>query len=172
MNFRNKYLKLIVFIKLIFLSKQQEITGIYQIIEDIQYPIVFDANEVFYNVVSDAHFYIYYKETNVLDFQGDSNLEYDSPLLLFKDPENNYLILVSNNLYSITLGENNEITQINLKSSEFSNFQVFGYIQERLSSGSIFENADSNLNEIITYVSKMIIFIFIVWLKINLKMRN
>ena len=64
MNFRNKYLKLIVFINLIFLSKQQEITGIYQIIEDIQYPIVFDANEVFYNVVSDAHFYIYYKETN------------------------------------------------------------------------------------------------------------
>ena len=151
MNFRNKYLKLIVFINLIFLSKQQEITGIYQIIEDIQYPIVFDANEVFYNVVSDAHFYIYYKETNVLDFQGDSNLEYDSPLLLFKDPENNYLILVSNNLYSITLGENNEITQINLKSSEFSKFQVFGYIQERLSSGSIPENADSNLNEIITY---------------------
>ena len=45
MNFISKILKSIVFLYFIFLSKQKETRDIFEIIEDIEYPIVFDANE-------------------------------------------------------------------------------------------------------------------------------
>ena len=45
MNFRSKILRSIVFLYFIFLSKQQEARGIHNVIENIQNPIVFDANK-------------------------------------------------------------------------------------------------------------------------------
>ena len=151
MSFRNKIMKLILLLHIIFLSNQQITTGIYKIIEGIRYPIVFDANEEYYNVICSTKYYVYHKVKNNLKSHGSSNFNNYSPLLLFQDQENNYLVLTSNKLYSITLNINKEISQINYFSNEITNFQIFGYISEGISSSSISENTDSNLKEIIAY---------------------
>ena len=153
MNFLNKILKLIILQHIIFISNQQITTGIYQIIEDIQYPIVFDANEEYYNVICATHYYVYHKENNNLRSDGSSGFDNISPLLLFQDPQNNYYVKTSNILYLITLNINKEITQINKVGDEITDFQIFGYITERMFSGyiSISENIDFSLYEMITY---------------------
>ena len=85
MNFRSKILRSIVFLYFIFLSKQQETRGIHNVIENIQNPIVFDANEECFNVISLINFFVYYKENNEIKSSGDNELDLDPPLLLFKD---------------------------------------------------------------------------------------
>ena len=149
MNFRNKILKLILFLDFIFLSKQQETRGIYEIIEDIQYPIVFDANEECFNVISDRKFYVYYKESNIRKSFGDSNLVYYAPPLLLKNKNNNYAISSLNFLYQLNLNLSNEIIGIN--NVEEYNFQIFGYMSEEILYSSINGNIDSNQSEIIIY---------------------
>ena len=170
MNLRNKIVKLIVFLHIILFSNQQITTGIHKIIDGIQYAIVFDANEEYYNVICASHYYVFHKENNNLRTHGSLNFG-NSPLLLFQDPENNYFVTTSNKLYSITLNINNEITKIEFVSDEITNFQIFGTISERMFSGyiSISENIGSSLYEIISYGKEGENLYFFIGMNVNLK---
>ena len=152
MNFRIKILKSIVFLYFIFLSKQQETIGVYKVIENIEYAIVFDANEECFNVISPHNCFVYYKEKNERKSSIDNDDYLEPPLLLFKDKQNNYLLYSSYIIFYLGLNPDNEIMGFE-DSSDFDIFGIFGYMSKEKLSSSTNGNTDSGQSEIIIYGS-------------------
>ena len=157
-----RFLKMALFNELIFLlyiiivSNHSITKGFHKILNEISYSIIFDANDNYCNIITSKHFYIINKENNTIKYHEEADIEISSDFLLFKNIYNNYSFIMKNNpniLYTISLKENNEITEISFFDNFIDNFYISGYMSEKLSSSISSDNFYYNdcINKVILY---------------------
>ena len=113
-------------------SKGQLINNPQYIISDIQYPIIFNANNIYYNIISSGKLYSIEKSTNgIIYFNVSNSYIYSPPYFLGKNESDNYFLLANNIYYKVDLNINYQIQ--NLKQSTLSyydeNTEYIGYIK-------------------------------------------
>ena len=148
---------LLFLLYIIIISNHQITKGIHKILnKEISYFIIFDANDNYCNIITSHHFYIINKENNTIKHQEETEVELESNFLFFKNTYNNYFLIIKkeqNILYTISLNEKNEIIEINSCDIFFDNFNICGYMSEKLSSSISSSSFYNNycINKVIIY---------------------
>ena len=83
----------LLFIFFIFSSEQNITRGIVKIIDNVQLPVIFNANEEYLNIITIGNMYVLNKENNTIKYQNQF-VGYLTPFLFFMDNEKNYFFLM------------------------------------------------------------------------------
>ena len=82
----------IFFLIIFFIPEKQIINCLNQIVYDVNYPIIFNANEQYYNILTQGQCYPINKETDEIESQNDIK-EYVPSFLLIPNGRNHYFFL-------------------------------------------------------------------------------
>ena len=137
MNYIFVFFKIFIFINLSILYKQDITKGITKIINNVELPVIFNANENCFNIISSGNIYVVNKGNKSIKYQKSIPL-YLPPFLLYVDKSKNYYLLTENSRYKVLLNESNEI--VDLESVDLIsqiNQYYLGYFIEKDSSQSI-----------------------------------
>ena len=63
MDLKTLHIKLLLFLNFIFLYQQANTTGIYNVLNKVTLPVIFDANAKHFNVITSGNIYVINKET-------------------------------------------------------------------------------------------------------------
>ena len=77
------------FLSIFFNPEKQIINCLNQIVYDVNYPIIFNANEQYYNILTQGQYYTINKETDEIEGLNDI-IEYVPPFLLIPFGGNHY----------------------------------------------------------------------------------
>ena len=111
MNHIFVFFKIFIFINLSILYKQDITKGITKIINNVELPVIFNANENCFNIISSGNIYVVNKGNKSIKYQK-SIILYSPPFLLYIDKLKNYYLLTDNLRYKVLLNENNEIVDL------------------------------------------------------------
>ena len=140
--------KLYFILQFLFLCHQNPEITLTPVIEDVNYPIIFNANDQYYNVITQNNLYVVDKANNSIKYTNNT-IEYSPPFLLFMDKNSNYFLFTNNNIYNILLNRENEIVKINSLFPLTNNNTYFGYIMDETSLEA--SSNDFLINEVILY---------------------
>ena len=104
MNYILEFIKIFIFINLSILSKQDITKGITQIINNVECPVFFNANDDCLNIISSGNIYVVNKDDNSIKHQKNIT-RYLSGFLLYIDKLNNYYFLIERIRYKVLLNE-------------------------------------------------------------------
>ena len=121
------------FLIIFFNTEKQIINCLNQIVYDVNYPIIFNANEQYYNILTQGQCYTINKETDEIESQNDIK-EYVPPFLLIPNGRNHYFFYSEYEIYRIDFGENNEIEDFYQIITLTSDIVYYGYIIDKNSS--------------------------------------
>ena len=107
------YIKILLVIILLFsVSKEDIIENPKLIISNFQYPIIFNGNNNYYNIITSGKIYTIEKLTGNQIYINDSDA-YNSPYFLFVDESDNYYLYSNKIYYNINLNSFFEIINMN-----------------------------------------------------------
>ena len=159
-NMNNDYKNYIFFILLCFinLSSNEEISiEINKIIENTSFAIIFDANDNYYNIITQSYHFALNKKNNSIILENKNQEDLDSKAILFEQGNKKFIFLSSKVIYPINFNENNEILEITKESegegSTNSNlviYQYLGYFSQKMEN-EIDKFTNTDLEEIIFY---------------------
>ena len=121
------------FLIIFFNTEKQIINCLNQIVYDVNYPIIFNVNEQYYNILTQGQYYTINKETDEIESQNDI-IEYVPPFLLIPNGRNHYFFYSKYEIYQIDFGENNEIEDFYQIITLTSDIVYYGYIIDKNSS--------------------------------------
>ena len=112
-NILNNYIKILFLIIFFFsCSKEDKIENPKLIISNFQYPIIFNGNNNYYNIITSGKIYTIEKLTGNKIYINDSDT-YNSPYFLCLDESDNYFLYANKIYYNIKLNSFFEIININ-----------------------------------------------------------
>ena len=112
-NILNNYIKILFLIIFFFsYSKEDKIENPKLIISNFQYPIIFNGNNNYYNIITSGKIYTIEKLTGNKIYINDSDT-YNSPYFLCLDESDNYFLYANKIYYNIKLNSFFEIININ-----------------------------------------------------------
>ena len=113
----------------ISISGSQVLENPTKIISDKKYPIVFNHNDQFYQIITSGEIYLKEKETRTISSRLSIG-EYSSPYFLCKDASSNNFLFANTAFYQITLDLDSKIINFNSQTLTIGDFQYIGYITE------------------------------------------
>ena len=131
MNFFLIFIQFFVYNQCNYPSRLNIIKGINKIINNIEFPIIFNANEESLNIITSSNIYVIKKKNHSIIYQK-SFKEYFPPFLLYIDESNNYFLLIEGERYKISLNGEKEILDLEEENSlENFDFMYSGWILEK-----------------------------------------
>ena len=116
-NIINNHIKILLVIVLLFSESEEDIIENPKlIISNFQYPIIFNGNNNYYNIITSGKIYTIEKLTGNQIYINDSDT-YNSPYFLCVDESDNYFLYAKKIYYNINLNSFYEIININKESA-------------------------------------------------------
>ena len=113
----NNHIKILLVIVLLFSESEEDIIENPKlIISNFQYPIIFNGNNNYYNIITSGKIYTIEKLTGNQIYINDSDT-YNSPYFLCVDESDNYFLYAKKIYYNINLNSFYEIININKESA-------------------------------------------------------
>ena len=127
---------------IIYISNLVIIKCINQTLTGAKYPIIFNANEQYYNLLTQGHYYIIHKETDEIK-NGNEIINYEIPFLFFLNERDEYFLYTETTIYQLDADDNNEIYDFYEVSQITDDIKFYGYILD--------EEPSEDYKEVILY---------------------
>ena len=146
-------INLLILIKFEIIFNQDINKGIIKIIDNVELPIIFNANSEYLNIISSGKLYVVKKENNIIKNQKNIST-YIEPYLFYIEKSNIYYLITQGSRYKVLIDNNNEISDLELEGNlPQINFYCCGSAFEKFNSqitnefekiGSIIYGLNSN----------------------------
>ena len=163
-----------ILIQILIIIKCDIIQNPIKIISDSKYPIIFNENEEYYQIITTSGIYLKNKETGTLSLIY-SNEDYSPHYFICQDESSNYFLFANKAYYQIVLNSDSKITnmnQINLDINDFNYVGCFADTNQKQIVLSSPTRCDVNDNTIIIYgiLNKYIHYPFLLYIRTSFRL--